>query len=348
MMNSIAKKRQMTLQPQELSLFASQLALLVEAGIPFEEGLQSIGKSMSKDGQDLVEQMRDVYMQRYSLKSALEETQVFPEYMISMVGIGEESGNLDAVLKSLAMYYQHQADMMQQIRQAVTYPVVSILTMAVVVAVLVWKVIPIFVDVMNSLGGVVGTFSQFGPLLGYVVLGVLVVLLAVILAAALALKTGRAGEIVKMLSIFPTVRSCKEKFFAARFANVMSMLLYGGYQTQQALEFLLTILPEDEWKARIARIQSRMEGGEKFSTAVNEEHVFPGLYAGLLSVGDQTGSVDAVMNQLAQIYQDQALEDMDHLVARIQPVLVGVLSVAVGAILLSVMMPLLGIMSVIG
>ena len=347
-MKSIAKKRPVALPPQELSLFASQLSLLVESGIPFEEGIQSIGRNMSKDGQKLTQQLHDVYMQSYSLKTALEEAEVFPEYMVSMVGIGEESGNLDAVLKSLAMYYQHQAEMMQQIRQAVTYPVVSILTMTVVVAMLVWKVIPIFVDVMHSLGGVVGTFSQFGPVLGYVVLGLLLVLLGVILAAALALKTGRAGDIVSVLSIFPSVRSTKEKFFAARFANVMSMLLYGGYQTQQALEFLLTILPEDEWKERVTRIQQRMEDGEKFSTAVNEEHVFPGLYAGLLSVGDQTGSVDVVMNKLAHIYQDQALEEMDHLVARIQPVLVGVLSVAVGAILLSVMMPLLGIMSVIG
>lgn len=347
-MVNTAVKEEKVLNPQDLTVFCSQLALLVKSGIGLDDGMEAMGQSMSKEGAQMLSQVRQTYLETYTLSTALESSGVFPEYMVKMVQIGEDSGNLEGGLEGLTVYYDNQSRMMRQIRQAILSPAMSIFAMTLVVAVLVWKVVPIFTDVMQSLGGPVTGAAELGPLLGKIVLVFLVVLLAAILSGCWAMKMGKGQAISRILSVFPGVSRAKEKFFTARFANVLSMLLAGGYQTEQALERIPGLLPDGEFRSRVQAIHSRMEEGQSLAQAVNEEKIFPGLYAGMLWTGEKTGSMDTVLHKLAQIYQAEALEEIERLIALVEPILVGALSASVGAILFSVMLPLLGIMFAIG
>lgn len=341
-------KQKETLAAGDLSLFCSQAALLVKSGIPLDDGLSAIGETMPEEGKKLLAQVESDYHEQYSLELALDNAGVFPDYLVKMVGIGERSGKLEEVLEALSVYYDRDSRMKTQIRQAVFYPMVSVCAMAIVVAVLVWKVLPIFEEVLESLGGSVGVLSGLGPGLG---IGVLIFLGLLILCAAVSvilIKTGHGGWLWKIFARIRPVQHVMKKISASRFASVLSMLLSSGYQIEEALEFLPAILPDKESAEKVSRISKRMAEGESLPDAIQAEQIFPGLYSRMVAIGFRTGAMDTVMAKLAEIYEDDADHAVQSLIGVLEPLLVGILSAAVGVILFSVMLPLLGIMSSIG
>ena len=303
---------------------------------------------MPEGGKRILSQVEEEYQKNYSLEAALENAKVFPDYLVRMVGIGERSGKLEEVLEALSAYYDRDSRMKDQIRRAVLYPMVSVCAMAVVVAVLVWKVLPIFEEVLESLGGSAGMLSGLGPGLGIGVLVFLGLLILGAAASAILVKAGKGGWLRRTFSRIGPVRRTLEKVSASRFASVLSMLLSSGYQIEEALEFLPAILPDRDSAEKVRRISQRMGEGETLPEAIQEEGIFPGLYSRMVAIGFRTGAMDTVMEKLAGIYEEEADNAIQSLIGTLEPLLVGVLSAAVGIILFSVMLPLLGIMSSIG
>ena len=320
----------------------------MKSGIPLDDGLAAIGETMPESGRKILSQVETDYHETYSLETALEKSGVFPDYFVKMAGIGERSGKLEEVLESLSVYYDRDSRMKEQVRRAVLYPMASVCAMAIVVAVLVWKVLPVFEEVLESLGGSAGVLSGLGPGLG---IGVLVFLGLLILCAAVGavlVKTGHGSILGRIFGKIGPVRRVLKKVSAVRFASVLSMLLSSGYQIEEALEFLPAILPDKDSAEKVRRIGTRMSEGEPLPDAVQAEGIFPGLYSRMVSIGFRTGAMDTVMAKLAAIYEEDADNAIQSLIGTLEPLLVGILSAAVGVILFSVMLPLLGIMSAIG
>lgn len=320
----------------------------MKSGIPLDDGLAAIGETMPESGRKILSQVETDYHETYSLETALEKSGVFPDYFVKMAGIGERSGKLEEVLESLSVYYDRDSRMKEQVRRAVLYPMASVCAMAIVVAVLVWKVLPVFEDVLESLGGSAGALSGLGPGLGIGVLVFLGILILCAAAGAVLVKTGHGSLLGKIFGRIGPVRRVLEKVSAARFASVLSMLLSSGYQIEEALEFLPAILPDKDSAEKVRRIGTRMSEGEPLPDAVQSEGIFPGLYSRMVSIGFRTGAMDTVMAKLAAIYEEDADNAIQSLIGTLEPLLVGILSAAVGVILFSVMLPLLGIMSAIG
>jgi type IV pilus assembly protein PilC len=339
------------LQSEDLALFCAQTALLLKSGIPLDSGLETISETLPPEGKPLVEQLRQDFQETYSLETALEKSGIFPPYLVQMVGIGEHSGKLESVMDSLAIYYEREARMKKQLRQAVLYPMISVCAMAVVVAVLVWKVLPIFQDVLQSLGGLgKGTdmIMKIGPVLGVVILCLLGIIICSAAVMGILSKLGKGEAIRRLLIKIPPVKRTLEKISAARFASVLAMLLESGYQMEEALEFMPSILPDPVSAEKVRRIGVRLGEGESLSDAVEQEGIFPGLYGRMIGVGQRAGSMDSVMAKLAEIYEEEANQAVQSLIGTAEPAMVGILSGAAGLILLSVMLPLLGILSTLG
>jgi type IV pilus assembly protein PilC len=138
------------------------------------------------------------------------------------------------------------------------------------------------------------------------------------------------------------------KITAYRFASAMSLLLSSGMNVDSSMDMLLDIVEEPVLKEKIILCRDYMKSGDSFLDSVNKLSLFNGMHMQMLKMGQKVGEMDLVMNKLANIYEDESEQAINSGVSLVEPVLVGILSAIIGLILISVMLPLMNIMSAIG
>lgn len=342
------------LPPGDLSTFCSQVCMVLRAAIPISEGIAAIGENVdTQEGKELIRRIQPVLEQKGSLSESLKAAGAFPDYMVSMIDIGEKAGKLDDVMEALALYYEREDRIRNRIRSAVVNPLILTLMMAAVVAVLLIRVLPVFNDVFHDMGSPISAATSSilygGTAIGQVAL-VIIALLAVLLIAVLLAGKTRNGyrRLTGLASVFGFTRRLSEKIDCSHFASVFSMMLSSGYDTSRALELIPNILTDSGICEKISRCRASLDRGESFPNAMEKAHLFPGIYGSMVRIGTKTGNLDEVMKNLAERYSEEVDESIGKAVSFIEPAMVAVLSIVIGAILLSVMLPLMGIMSSIG
>lgn len=335
----------------ELSAFCEQMALLLCSGASPLEGVTLIRDDLGDAGlkEALAPACEDLEV-GMPLSGSLERSGLFPPYFLRMVKIGESSGKTDEVLASLSGYYRREEDISQNVRRAVTYPLVMILLMLGVVLVLVIKVLPVFNDVLSQLGTGLTGFSRRLMDFGQAVsswAAVLLALAGVLLVFGLFLFRSVRGRALraKLASKLLFTRGVSEKIAAGRFAFVMSVALSSGLDTDRSLEFAASVTEDPKVHAKIEACRESVGNGGSFPHALSECGVFPGVYARMASAAFRAGSLDTAMRTISDRCQEEADQRIDRAVSLVEPTLVAVLSVLVGAILLSVILPLMGVMS---
>lgn len=343
-----------TLSPSEISAFCGELVLIIKAGVPVQEGI-SIMCEDAHDSRDraILTGLRAHVEEGRPLAYALRQSGVFPKYTVDMVEIGEAAGRLDEVMESLCEYYEHNEAISRSIKNAISYPATMIGMMAVVILVLVIKVLPIFEQVFRQLGSDMSAFSQgimdFGRAISrYSV--VIVAVLAVIIVAFLVLYFTKGGKKL-LLSIYDSfflTRKFAALVSAGRFASAMSLMLASGLDTDRSLEMAYELTQSQKLRTKLDDLRGQLTAGRSFCDALVAAQVFSGVYTRIIAVGFKTGAVDTVMQKIAQRYEEEIDTRIGTILSILEPTLVAVLSVIVGLILLSVMLPLMGIMSSIG
>jgi type IV pilus assembly protein PilC len=348
------QKKSKLLIADDISIFCAQIALILKSGIPLDEGIVAIGENIEdKNGKAIIDEMSAFIAQKGELHLALKNAGVFPEYMVNMVRIGEKTGKLESVMESLSVYYERESNLRKRIKSAILYPSILVLMMCAVFTVLIVKVLPIFQEVFTSLGSdmspIAISLMNFGTSLGkyaYIILLLLVVLIAVLFCyAKTSVGMQRVGRLFSKLYF---TKKLSNKIAIARFASVMSMMLSSGYHTDGALELVTTIISHPIVEKKVSRCRELINNGHSFADAMNQAKLFDGIYSRMISIGVKTGSLDEVMKRLANIYNEQADDAIEKTVAFVEPTLVGMLCIIIGIILLTVMLPLMGIMSSIG
>lgn len=351
-MEKTEKQRKKKLLPAiEVSLFCQQAAMILKSGIPMYEGMEILYQNYQHTAYG--DAFRIIYQeirQGGSLYEGMKAADFFPDYMIQMIQVGENAGKLDDVLESLAEYYEKEDRINASVKSALVYPLVLISMMAVVISILVIKVLPVFTEVFRSLGtelsGTAGAILSGGVLIGRVVL-VLVALflvLSLILYIAWHLE-GKERILEWACALFLPVRKLLGKQTAQRFASVVSMAMASGYSLENALELIPGLMPDRKSVQKVLQCKADVEANGDFSSAVEKAALFDPLYQKMIRVGVEAGQTDQVMNRIARIYETELEDNIQDLVAWIEPVLVGILTVIIGGILLSVMLPLTSIMT---
>lgn len=297
------------LSNSELTTFCGQLALILRSGISSIEGLSiMIEDTPEGEGKKILEDLLHETEQTGSLYMALEASGCFPSYLCSMAEIGEQSGRLDDVMNSLSEHYRREEMLAKSIRSAVTYPLIMLGIMVTIILVLVIKVLPVFDQVYRQLGAGLTGFSRH----------------------------------------FSAARQLSEKTACSRFASGMYLALSSGLDIDQSLDMVSRLVDHPVVSPRIDLIRQRLSEGVGFAEAAQEAEIFSGLYLRMIHIGFKTGAMDQVMKQISVQYDEEVQDQLDSLVSKVEPTLVAILSVTVGMVLLSVMLPLIGIMSNIG
>lgn len=342
------------LATSEIAAFCTQIAMIMKSGISVGEGLGIMVEDMkTSQGREILEFLRGKVESGSRLHSALEECGKFPKYVVDMTEIGETTGRLEEVMENLTAYYEREEAIARSIRNAVTYPAVMIVMMVAVVGVLIVQVLPVFNRVFQQLGSEMTGFSlaimQFGQTVSRYAIVIVGVIAALLLIYLILRNTGGGRRTLdKWKSGFFATRRLNAKIASGRFASAMSLMLASGLDTDQSLDMVYKLIENEYLKLKIATCKSYIAEGSNFSDSLVKSNIFTGVYARMINVGFRTGSVDLVMRKLAQRYEEEVDTDIGNIISILEPTLVAVLSIIVGLILLSVMMPLMSIMTTIG
>ncbi|WP_029322170.1 type II secretion system F family protein [Butyrivibrio sp. AE3004] len=342
------------LSDYEISVFCRQMALLIKAGIAPLEGIEIMLQDFTFEGDDsTLRTISQILSSGEKFHIALQMTGVFPGYVIHMVTIGEESGNLDLVMESLADYYEQEDTIRNNISSAISYPLIMIGMMIVVILVLITQVLPIFSQVFAQLGTSMNTFSRSLMSIGNALnnYSIFFVFLMVLFAGACVffVKTKNGRTAFRSIGMhIPPIKKIYNEISTARFANGMVLTLSSGMDTYEGLRLVSKLVEYNEMAAKIDTCRSLIASGDSFPEALLESGIFNRFYSRMVAIGFQSGSMDTVMQQIARKYADETQRKMYNFISILEPTLVIILSLIVGLILLSVILPLMGIMSSIG
>ena len=347
----MAGKGKRSITSAELSSFCSQVALILSAGLPLYDGMETLAETTrGTEYADLYEKAYKGVNETGSLYQALKEDDRWPTYLVEMTGIGEQTGQLESVMNGLSEYYGREERIRTSVVSAITYPLVLGVMLVLIILIMLWKVLPVFQRVLNSMGMETtrsgSTMMRLGSTIGWVVLALVgVVVLAVLVCAILMKTSAREGVLSFLRKIFPPIRRLSMKLSSSRVASVLSMMLSSGFPTGEALRLMPSILSDAEAGERVRGIHKNLESGMSFAEAMEQSKLFEGLHNRMIRMGVAAGREDQVMNKIAGIYEEQVETGISQLVSIIEPTLIALLSVVIGAILLSVMLPMAGILS---
>lgn len=351
--DSIEKNRKY-LSAGETALFCTQVSLVLRAGIPIHDGIETLYESAEGvNAQKYFKRISEIVGRTGSLYQALKEVNIFPPYMVNMIHIGEQVGKLDDVLVSLSQYYEREDQIRRSIRSAIFYPLILIVMMALVVAVLITKVLPVFEEIYKNLGTEMSatgkTIMTLGTNTGKVILILVVLLLLLLLIVMLLSRTSQgADQLRAFIAKLPLLKTLNQKIASGRFASVLTMMLSSGFELEKSLEMAPDIVSDQLTKGKIEECGKLLEEGFSFPDALEKINIFSPLYNRMIYVGFKAGQLDIVMGRLAKLYEEEVDESITKLVSFIEPTLVAILSIIIGGILISVMLPLTSIMSSIG
>jgi len=336
-------------------MLCSELAMLLDAGLAVNDSIQVLqDDEPGSDGKAVMQSIIDALGTGEQFSTALKSSGLFPRYMIHMVEIGEKTGRLVQTLVALSEYYERQTRLSVTIKNSVIYPAILLILMIVVVLVLIVKVLPMFNDVFSQLGTQMSPLAtslmQFGGWLGDASIVIAAIFGAIFILTFLAaivpsIRKGIAG----FFSDKWGNRGIFGKIASSRFVFAMTLAMASGLDTSEAIDVAAAVSggskAVDEKHKRCVGL---LDSGSTLSEALSGAEILSLQDGKMLSIGSRSGKADIAMAEIARRSDLNVRDSIDRLVGRIEPTLVIISSVIVGIILLSVMLPLMGIMTAIG
>lgn len=342
------------LSADETSYFCEQLSLMLAAGMQLGDGLEILCGDIDDNR---IKSVCDLLLTSLNagstLADAMESSALFPEYAVSMVKIGAMTGQLENVLTELSEFYADRAELRRTVRSAVLHPLMLLVMMTVVIIVLVTLVLPMFGDIFSrfdsSVTDAVGQSMNTAYTVGLVILIVLPIIILVSAAVAvLSLIPAFKRGLGNFLAVFPLTRGLMRKFSTAKIAGAMSMMVSSGIAPDETLEYAASLVDDKRLKNKLLGCRERVLEGEYFADVISQSGIFPAMYARSLKIAYSSGSFETAWRKLSDKCSESAMDAAAGIVSFIEPAIVIVLTTVIGAILLSVMIPLMNIMSVMG
>lgn len=339
------------LSSEELSGFCAQVAMMLSSGLALYDGMEALVQTRKGSVHaDLYEKLNRALLETGTLHEALKSDERWPKYLVEMAGIGERTGRLEEVMNGLSEYYGREGRIRRAVMSAVTYPMVLGVMMVLILLIMIVKVLPVFRHVLGNLGVEMtdsgNMLMKLGVNIGWIVLGVVCLLVIAALVCCLLLRTAKREKVLAALrGAFPPIRNISLRLASSRVASVLSMMLSGGFPLDEALEMTPMVLSDDVAREQVKLAREKVAAGESFADALSSTGLFDELYSSMIRMGCTVGCVDAVMDRIAREYETRVEDGISNLVSIIEPTLVAALSIVIGAVLLSVMLPMAGIIS---
>lgn len=340
------------LNAEELHAFSDEMSMLISGGTPATESIGlMLEESKNPVEKMLFQSMLDTMYETSSLAKSIEQTGVFPDYFCHMITMGEATGNTEEVFNLLAKHYERELAISAAIKNAVSYPLMMVVMMMIIIVVLVTQIMPIFERVFIQLGstmdGVSGGILAFGKFLksyGWIFL-VVVLVIAIVIIVMRKTPNGRE-KLTNFFCHFKKIRGIYEKLQISRFSSGMAMTIGSGMVVTEAIDVAATLATSKYFEKKVVKLKEAYTENGDLGKSFSEAGIFVGLYGRMATLAARrTGDIEEVMDKIANTYQEQADGEINDIISVVEPTLVIVMSLVVGLILLSVMLPLLNIMT---
>ena len=331
----------------ELEVFTRQLSTMLSAGIPMLEALEILADQAESPGfaYCLDRVVNDIRSGSDLSKSMEPHKKVFTHIYVSMIRAGEVSGQIDIILTRLAEYLEASAHLRSEIKSAMTYPVISLVLVIGIASFLMIGIVPSFKPVFDSLEVTLPALTVFIMDIAffmrdywYLIFGGLG---AAIFGIKVACKTPR-GELAKdhLMLRLPVFGVLFKKVALSRFARTFSTLIKSGVPILGAME----IVADTSGNLVISNIvngaRDSVRNGESLSDPFGKSTVFPPMVVKMMAIGERSGALDALLEKIAEFYDQQVEAEVKGLTSMIEPIMIAVMGVIVGGIVLAVFLPI--------
>lgn len=341
----------------ELISFCRQMSMIFRSGISVLEGVELMLEDSGQENNNyrcMLENLKTYIEETGFFSYAVKETEQFPEYVVSMIELGEQTGNLDEVMDGLANYYEREENLYEDIKNACVYPLMMAGMMLVILCVLLVKVIPVFGQVYEQMGsrmtGFAAVLLTLGSGMREHALLLILLALACLTLVIWMFKSQRGKHAMKRTVIrYFRKNQLIYKTGLSRFAMIISMTLRSGMDYDTAFDMVRKYIGEhEELKKQIEECERLQKEGNSIGVSCQKSGLFSGMQARMIRISEQAGRSEEAFQIISQEIDEEISVSINNFIGKLEPTLVVILSVLVGIILLSVMMPLMGILSSIG
>jgi type IV pilus assembly protein PilC len=338
--------------PKELAVFTRQFSVMIDAGLPLVQCLDILGSQQeNKTFQKILQQTRMDVEGGASLADAMRKhPKAFDELFVNMIAAGEAGGILDTILKRLATYIEKAVKLRSQVKGAMVYPVVVLSIAAIVIAVILWKVIPTFASMFEGLGAqlplptriVIWMSNWFVRALPFLVI---VLVAAVFLFRRYYATHGGRRVVDRAVLKMPVIGVLMQKIAVARFCRTLATLVSSGVPILDGLDITARTSGNAIVEDAVQNVRKGVEGGLTLAQPLKDSGVFPAMVVQMIGVGEQTGALDAMLSKIADFYEDEVDQAVANLLTMLEPLMILFLGVTVGGIVISMYLPLFDLIS---
>jgi type IV pilus assembly protein PilC len=343
------------IKQKAVAVFTRQFSVMIDAGLPLVQCLDILGQQQdNKAFQKIILQVRQDVESGSSLADSLRKhPQAFSDLYVHMVAAGEAGGILDTILQRLASYIEKSVKLKSQVRSAMVYPLAVITIAIVVIYIILWKVIPVFATLFESLGTQLPFLTQVIVNISRFIGNFWWLIFLVVGGAIFALRqyyqtdAGRY-QIDKLMLKMPVIGGLLRKIAVARFCRTLGTLLASGVAILESLEITARTAGNAVLEEAILQVRKDVEEGKTLAEPLARTEQFPPMVCQMVGVGEQTGAMDTMLSKIADFYEDEVDAAVEGMMALLEPVMIAFLGVVIGTIVVAMYLPMFSLISQIG
>ena len=333
---------------KELAIFTRQFSVMIDAGLPLVQCLEILaGQQENKMFQKVLTNTREMVESGSTLSAAMKASpKVFDPLYTNMVEAGETGGILDTILQRLSAYIEKNVKLQRAVKSAMVYPIGVLTVAGGVITLLLWKVVPIFATLFLGLGvelplptKIVIQLSNFvGSYFGLMIL-------VAIVGSIFAIKAwygtpqGRLALDTLILKL-PVLGLLMRKIAVARFTRTLGTLISSGVPILEGLDITARTAGNAVVERALMKVRKALEEGKSLTEPLKESDVFPGMVTQMIGVGEQTGAMDAMLQKIADFYEEEVDSAVKDLLTALEPIMIVFLGLVVGGVVISMYLPL--------
>src|SRR6516162_11015212 len=335
-------------EAKELAIFTRQFSVMIDAGLPLVQCLEILaGQQENKTFQKVLTNTREMVESGSTLSAAMKSSpKVFDALYTNMVEAGETGGILDTILQRLSGYIEKNVKLQRAVKSALVYPVGVLTIAAGVIILLLWKVVPIFATLFAGLGvslplptRIVIMASHFvGSIFGF-----LIFVGAIAGVVGIKIWYGTPGgrmALDTLLLKLPILGALLRKIAVARFTRTLGTLISSGVPILEGLDITAKTSGNAVIERALTKVRKALEEGKSLTDPLKESEVFPGMVTQMIAVGEQTGAMDAMLQKIADFYEEEVDAAVKDLLTALEPIMIVFLGLVVGGVVISMYLPL--------